>query len=321
MLVLLGPGVAASAERGVDGIGIRLVDVPVEQSNNPRARSYIVDALTPGTVISRRIEVSNTTDAALRVDLYPAAASIEEGSFRPADERTGNDLSGWTSLDEATADIPAGGQRLITATVSIPADASPGERYALIWAEVRAAGEGNVALVNRVGVRLYVAVGGDNPAPDQFAADSFTAERVTGVGLVLSARIENTGGRALDLTGSLVLESDDRVRAGPYPIEPGTTLAPGDSGSVRAVIPHSVDDGRWHVTLDLTSGELTRSFTGDVTITSDRAVTTPIESGLPLPAALALGAGILALVLGGFAALVAIRRRTGKSGRRSAARH
>jgi len=43
------------------GIGLRLVDVPVSASDDPRAQLYIVEHLAPGTVIERRIEVSNTS--------------------------------------------------------------------------------------------------------------------------------------------------------------------------------------------------------------------------------------------------------------------
>ena len=71
----------------VGTLGIRLVDVPVSSAGDPRARLYIVDHLSPGTVIKRRIEVSNTTRTPLSVALYSAAASIdlqESGRCKPA---------------------------------------------------------------------------------------------------------------------------------------------------------------------------------------------------------------------------------------------
>jgi hypothetical protein len=40
---------------GPDGVGVRLLDVPTNAANNPRAREYIVDNLTPGTTIHPRI--------------------------------------------------------------------------------------------------------------------------------------------------------------------------------------------------------------------------------------------------------------------------
>jgi hypothetical protein len=48
-------------------IGVRLLDAPVTAGDDPRARVYIVDHLAPGTVIHRRIEVSNTTSSITQV--------------------------------------------------------------------------------------------------------------------------------------------------------------------------------------------------------------------------------------------------------------
>ena len=82
---------AASSDAATSGIGIRLVDVPVAEQDNPRALLYIVDHLVPGTVIQRRIDVSNTTASTAHVVLYPAAASIANVSNREARKR------GWPS--------------------------------------------------------------------------------------------------------------------------------------------------------------------------------------------------------------------------------
>src|ERR1700730_12511170 len=56
---------------GPGTVGVRLLEVPGDAVNNPRAREYIVDNLAAGTTIHRRIEVSNTTTAAQHVAVYP----------------------------------------------------------------------------------------------------------------------------------------------------------------------------------------------------------------------------------------------------------
>src|SRR4029077_11885626 len=48
---------------GSRGIGIRLVEVPSASSRDPLGRMYIVERLAPGTSISRRVEISNTTQS------------------------------------------------------------------------------------------------------------------------------------------------------------------------------------------------------------------------------------------------------------------
>jgi len=127
-----GPAVST----GADGsIGLRLLDAPASAGNDPRAQLYIVDHLAPGTVIHRRIEVSNTTSAVVSVELYSAAATIANGSFLGADGHTPNDLSTWTSVDPEAVDVPAGGLATATVTVAVPADAPPGEQYGAVWAE------------------------------------------------------------------------------------------------------------------------------------------------------------------------------------------
>lgn len=68
---------APSADGGQ--VGIRLLEAPAVRAEAPRARSYIVDHLLPGTIIDRRIEITNTTARALEVALYPGDAAIEDG--------------------------------------------------------------------------------------------------------------------------------------------------------------------------------------------------------------------------------------------------
>ena len=54
------PRPARPSGSAAGGIGLRLVDAPATARDDPRAQVYIVDHLAPGTVIHRRIEVSNT---------------------------------------------------------------------------------------------------------------------------------------------------------------------------------------------------------------------------------------------------------------------
>ncbi|MFF8020615.1 hypothetical protein ACFZDJ_05685 [Streptomyces sp. NPDC007896] len=57
-------------------MGIRLVDVPADLVEDPRARQYIIDSLKPGVTVKRRIEVSNKSDDVLHVAVCPGAADI-----------------------------------------------------------------------------------------------------------------------------------------------------------------------------------------------------------------------------------------------------
>ena len=146
----------ASALPAPDDIGIRPVDLPIATRTDPRARSHIVDHVNPGMAIHRRVEVSNKTDAPVRVAIYPAAASIDGGSFASADGRTSNELSAWTSTVPRRLFLAPHSSSTATVTVTVPDDASAGERYAMVWAGVTTtAPTGGVSEVNRAGIRLY----------------------------------------------------------------------------------------------------------------------------------------------------------------------
>src|SRR4051794_31829601 len=68
------------------GLGIRLLDAPVDRKDDPRARAYIVDHLKPGTTIRRRVQISDNTNGPLHASLYIGGADVENGAFRPTDK-------------------------------------------------------------------------------------------------------------------------------------------------------------------------------------------------------------------------------------------
>lgn len=264
------PRAAVVVETDPGSLGIRLLDVPVDAVDDPRARTYIVDQLTPGTTVQRRVELSNTTGVVLNASVYSAAASITDGAFVGAEGRTANELSGWTTLSAETVDIPAGGVARVTATVTVPQDAAPGEQYAVIWTETSGGGDGAITQVNRVGVRMYVAVGGDNPLASAFTVDSMTASRDADGRPVVRGQVHNTGGRALDISGTLTMAAvSGSLNAGPYDAVLGTTLAPGESEPVAFTLADDIEDGPWDATIVLHSGLLTGTFDARITFPHD----------------------------------------------------
>ncbi|MEU8272279.1 peptidase [Sphaerisporangium sp. NPDC049002] len=253
---LAGPAPGAGGSSGKN-IGMRLVDAPVNARANSRAWCYIIDHLAPGSVIHRRVEVSNATDSPRTLSIYTAAGAIRDRKFQFAPGRTPNDLSTWTTTDRPKVAMAPHARSMVTATIAVPRDAAPGERYAVIWAETATPPPpgGGVAEVNRVGVRIYLSVGQGNPPASSFTIDSLTAERSENGRQVVLAQVRNTGGRALDLSGDLRLShGPSNLSAGPFKVSTGTTLAPGDSGPVTAILNEQVPDGPWRARIRLQSG-------------------------------------------------------------------
>jgi CheY-like chemotaxis protein len=288
-------------------LGLRLVDAPVSASDDPRARIYIVDHLAPGTVIKRRIEVSNTTTASAHVMLYAAAAGIEKGSFLGAAGNTANDLSTWTSVDPGEPDVPAGGKLMATVTIAVPADAAPGEQYGVVWAETRSAPSagGGVTQVSRVGIRLYVSVGPGGAPAAKFTIDTLTAERSASGAPTVVASVHNTGGRALDMNGTLDLRGGPGgLSAGPFPAKLGTTLAIGATERVTITLDKALPAGPWDAEITLRSGMVEGSVSATITFpaagSSEAVTTTPAASVWPKAAVaiVVVGVGVaLALML------------------------
>jgi hypothetical protein len=293
---------SASAETSAPdpgSVGVRLLDIPTVARDDPRAQQYIVDHLAPGSVVHRRIEVSNTTHAPLSVAVYPAAAVIENGSFLGADGHTANELSSWTTLSQDTLDIAPGAEAEATVTVSVPADAAPGEQYGAVWAEVRAPGDAGVILVNRVGIRMYLSVGVGNAPASHFTVDSLTALRDADGRPVVTAQLHNTGGRALDMSGTLALTGGPgSLSAGPFPVQLGSTVGLGQSATVTVSMDRQLPDGPWDAALTLRSGLLEENV--------EARIQFPAGPGPATPVAVQEGDGHIGLLIGAVVLLVAL---------------
>ncbi len=149
-------------------------------------------------------------------------------------------------------DIPANGVATAIVKVNVPADAAPGEQYAVVWVEARSTAEGGVAMISRVGVRVYLSVGPGGPPAADFVIESLTAERSPeGIPAVV-ATVRNTGGRALDLSGSLTMRNGPGgLKAGPFPAQLGTTLGIGETAPVTIELDPTLPAGPWEAELTL----------------------------------------------------------------------
>jgi hypothetical protein len=163
--------------------------------------------------------------------------------------------------------LPPGAKAFELLTISVPRDASSGERYAVIWAEVSAPAPaaGGVKLVNRVGIRMYVSVGPGGAPPSNFSVGSLTAERSAAGEPLVVARVHNNGQRTLEISGTLTLsKGPGALRAGPFPAKLGAALAPGASEPLTVRLDRRLPSGPWRADLRLRSGLIERAVVATI---------------------------------------------------------
>jgi hypothetical protein len=296
----------------VGSVGIRLLEAPVSLQDDPRALAYIVDNLPPGTTITRRIEVSNSTGQEQPVTLYPAAASIgaDDSGFEVGDDRAVNELTTWMSVTPTDLTLAPNSAAEAVVTIAVPPDAPEGEQYAVVWAQTAGAPSGTgIQNVSRVGIRTYLSVGaGNGPAADLEIGD-VTASRNDSGAPEIVATISNTGGRALDPSGTVEL-SGGPGGISTAPVKgSGGSIAPGQSGSVTFTLDPALPAGPWQAALTITSGLVSKTSAVDVTFPDQGSVTAPgkpSDSGVPV---WIWGLAALVVVAIAAAIVVAIRRR------------
>ena len=147
---------------------------------------------------------------------------------------------------------------MVTVTIRVPRTASTGNLYGVIWAQETSLGKTskgvNVIETNRVGIRIYLNVGPGGPSPVNFDITSIRGTRSPKGQFAVVAQVNNTGGQAIDASGTLKLTNGPGgLSGGPYK-EQAVTLAPGQSQPITVVMPKEMPHGTWLATINETSG-------------------------------------------------------------------
>jgi hypothetical protein len=271
-VTVVAPSALATAARpplAVRGISVRLVELPATSLTNPLARTYITGTIGAGQSMRSKVEVSNTTATPQSISIYAAGASMRDGVFAFADGRTQNELARWTRLSHRHLRLAPGQAKVVTVDVTVPQQVSSGERYSVVWAAVNALSTtASVRLVNRVGVRMYLRVGG-TVAPARYTISRPKAGRSQAGAPVVTATIRNAGTGTLAIVGSLTLShGPGGLRAGPFRFVLSRPLAPGTSRQLRVQLTKQLPPGPWRVRIALRSGTTQRGSTATVAFSS-----------------------------------------------------
>jgi hypothetical protein len=246
------------------GLGIRLLEAPVSERDDPRARIYVIDHVRAGTTVTRRIGVTNDTPNAMHTKLYVAPAAIDDGAFIVGAPDDPGELGEWATMSPADAELSPRQSTEVTLSIAVPAGTEDGEYYGGAVAEAPPRGTG-VQVAPRVAIRIYLSVGSGSTPRSDFEISTLTAERAGDGTPTVTASVTNTGARALDMSGELKLaDGPGGVSAGPFAAVLGTTLGIGDTEPVRVVLDKDIPSGPWHATLTLRSGKIEHTVTATI---------------------------------------------------------
>ncbi|MGW6843596.1 DUF916 domain-containing protein [Streptomyces sp. NPDC054958] len=196
LLTTLSPAPAGAADNGEWSVR------PADSAITPRAAFEL--PAQPGTTLTDRAIVTNTTGAELTFRLYVADAHNTErdgGLAVRGIEETQEDVGAWGKPERDTVTVPARSAVTVGLTLDIPRGASPGDHVGALVAvdtRVQPAEGSHVGVQRGVGARIYLRVEGpEQPGLSvedvRFTARSPQIPWTGSSGSTLSYTLHNTG--------------------------------------------------------------------------------------------------------------------------------
>ncbi|WDZ83757.1 WxL protein peptidoglycan domain-containing protein [Micromonospora cathayae] len=155
--VLVGlPALPAGAVRAAPATPSVTWAVQPADRNGPDGRRWVERTLDPGQVVTEHLAVRNFSDAPVVFSLKAADGYLtDKGRFNmlPSHQKS-VDGGTWITVQE-TVTVGPKSTRVVPFTITVPADATPGDHPAGIAATVTSTG-GTVAVESRVGFRVLL---------------------------------------------------------------------------------------------------------------------------------------------------------------------
>lgn len=254
----------------------------------PTPRQYFFLESPPGRTVVDSVRVANLTDQPVSLRLYGADAfnTSADGGFglRPQTEAQ-HDIGAWTQVGVGDVVVPAKRQADIPFTITVPANATPGDHVGgVVAAETspsgQLGGDGlSVGVVHAVAARVYLRVSG--PAVPGLTLDDLTAGRDE-----LGWTVANTGN--LHLVPTITVATSGLFGHSVTAAGPGAQLdlVPGARTRLRSAL-----RGVWPV--DIVTTSVTVTADGGVRATASTTTLIGVWPALAVLAVLALAAALL----------------------------
>jgi hypothetical protein len=155
--------VSPSSARAEDSQGFS--GAPADGDHSDPTRTRFSFTAEPGQIINDSLYLENTGTETQDITVYSTDAyNAEDGTFSLLDGGIApTDVGSWVSFESGARQVVTlapQSSTVVGVTISIPANANPGDHVGGILASVSGA-DGQVKLERRVATRLYVRVGGD----------------------------------------------------------------------------------------------------------------------------------------------------------------
>lgn len=192
-------------------------------------------SLDPGQSAAGSLLVKN--DESRTQTFYPLVQKFSQsvnGEKVFTDDATS--IAKWMHLP-ASVTLEPQGEEQVPFTMTAPADAAPGGHFAVIWWSTSPPGDGGqVSIVTRAGILVYVRVSGD--ITEKGHIESFGANSRFAWGLPLSfvSGFKNEGNVALTPQGEIRVTNIFGVSKAVIPVNPyGGIILPGSNGNFTSV--------------------------------------------------------------------------------------
>jgi len=303
-LLLAATNSAYAVEYG--GIGGRPAN---PQQGNERSESIFIYTLKPGQSASDAVQIINNTPTERTISVYPVDSTIASGGTFSCAQKAEKitQVGGWITLEQSTVTVKPQTNVKIPFTITAPQNADVGEHNGCIAVQdasedATKADDGGVLLSFRSAIRVAVTVPGK--IIKKLTIDSVAVTSNDAGKLVVSPTVNNEGNVSLDTTLTTTIRSFF-----------GTEQA--TSKSTYPVLSRS--KASWNFELDKPfwggwyTAEVTAAYSDDSNATLGQKDKTPKQVKrsssyvfvAPQPAALAAELGILALIVGLLAWLLA----------------
>ena len=202
VLAVGGVTVGAPTAGADDTVGISIAPVDAKGVSSGRSRfSYKVE---PGQTVTDHVKVTNPGTITEEVTVFAADAyNDDKGEFalKPTTD-TSTDAASWTAFEgkpQLKITLAHGESKVVTFTVTVPKNASPGDHAAGVLAAATTAGQ--VAVERRIADRIYVRVSGKlqpSLTISSFASTYHTSLNPLAGSISVAATITNNGNVALE---------------------------------------------------------------------------------------------------------------------------